>query len=286
MFIVSSKTVIRSDGSFPNGLGQPSWNDVVKGIALRLRSDPHVIALFPMFFVSRFYFPYMFNDINLANFNIRTRALNIVLFYSAGIAGAFTAGSILDTGSLRRSVRIKIAVALLVTGFTSIWTGALVWQRNTTRSQTEAQEFQLIDCTNRAYVGPLFLFLSFGFVHFIFLNCIYYFIAALADSSETASTADFSGFFVSIDAFGVAVSWKISDLKLPFMTDLAVVWGLTIGSILVAAVMLIIRIGDFDVCDIDEPKYCESDQSTEISTPVMTVSFCNIDEPRSSGNVV
>ena len=213
-----------------------------------------------MFFASNFYLPYLFNDINKANFNIRTRAINIVLLYTAGIAGASTAGFVLDTESLRRSVRVKIAIAMLVTGFTSIWTGALAWQHGTTRAQTEAQDFRLIDFTDRAYIGPLLLFLAFGFIHCVFQYCNDFFITVLADNIKTASGADIAGFFRSIEALGLAVSLKLTSLELSFMTDLIIAWILTIGSVLVAGIMLIMRVQDAGVFLVDEAKETESDQ--------------------------
>ena len=255
MLVVRTDKVTRRDGSCVKIPGSTSWTSVVKSLLQRLRSDPHIIALFPMFFVSNFYFPYMFNDINLANFNIRTRALNIILFYTAGIAGATVAGHVLDAKFLRRTVRIKIGLAMLFLGFTSIWFGALAWQHPISRAETKAPGFRLIDCTERTYLGPLFLFLAFGFVHFIFQNCNYYFMTALADCSKTASMADFAGLFKSIQAVGVAVSWKLSNLELPFMTDLIIAWSLTIGCISIAAPTLIVKVQDTGVASLkSEPK--------------------------------
>ena len=243
-FIVTVENVTRSDDSPVTVLGSPTWTGVIQSLAHRLHSDPHVLALFPMFFVSNFYLPYVFNDINLATFNIRTRALNIILFYAAGIAGAYSAGYVLDTKRFRRTTRLRLGLGLLIILFSTIWTAAYFWQRPFTRPRTEAAGFQLIDCTQKAYIGPLFLFIGLGFVHFVFQNCIYWFMTTLADCSTTASRADFAGFFKSLQAVGTAVAWRLSNLELPFKTDLAIAWGLTVASVVVAVPVLISKVKD------------------------------------------
>ena len=242
ILIVPAENVTRSDDSPVTVLGTSSWTGVIQSLAHRLHSDPHVLALFPMFFVSNFYLPYVFNDVNLTTFNIRTRALNIILFYAAGIAGAYSAGYLLDTKYFTRTTRVRLGLGLLVTLFSSAWTGAYFWQRHFTRPETEAIGFQLIDCTQKAYIGPLFLFIGIGFVHFVFQNCIYWFMNTLADCSTTASRADFAGFFKSLQAVGTAVAWRLSNLELSFKMDLAISWGLTVASVVIAVPLLIGRV--------------------------------------------
>ena len=244
ILVVPSECVIRSDGSLVVVIGSPTWTGVIKNLARRLRSDPHIIGLFPMFFVSNFYLPYVFNDINLATFNIRTRALNVVLFYGAGVAGAYSAGCVLDAKSLQRTTRVKIGLAMLIVMFSSVWGGAYAWQQPFTRPKTEAVGFRLIDFTEKAYAGPLVLFIALGFVHFVFQNCIYWFMTVLAENSATASTADFAGFFKSLQAVGAAIAWRLSNLELPFKTDLALSWGLSIASVVIAAFLLMSKIRD------------------------------------------
>lgn len=215
LLLVPSETVLRSDDTVVKIPGSRTWMGTLLNLARRLRSDPHIIAFFPIFFVSSYYLPHQFNDINLATFNIRTRALNVILFYAAGVPGAYAAGYVLDTKYLRRSVRIKLSLVILIALFVGIWGGAYAWQAPVTRHETENPRFHLIDCTDSTYIGPMFLFLAFGFVHFVFQNAIYWYMAVLADSSATTSAADFAGFIKSLQAVGAAVAWRLSNLQLP-----------------------------------------------------------------------
>jgi hypothetical protein len=195
-----------------------------------------------MLFVSNFNLPYVFNDINLANFNIRTRALNVILFYAAGSPGAYLSGYLLDSNILSRRVRTRIAIITLCILFMAMWGGTYAWQRHITRQEASSPDFKRIDCTSSQYIGPIFLFIAFGFVHWLFQNTIYWFLGALADNSETAAPADFAGFFKSLQGVGSACAWRVSNEELPFLVDLAVTWGLVMGSLLIAAPVLMGRI--------------------------------------------
>ena len=244
--VLDIKRVVRSDKSLvclPNTL---TWTGTITSFFSRLRTDPHIISLFPMMFVSNFYLPYMFNDINLARFNIRTRALNVVLFYAAGIPGAYAAGTFFDRKSLSRSLRTATGLALLLALFMSIFGGAYAWQKGVDRQQTQAPGFHLIDCAEQTYVGPLFLFLAFGFTHFVFQNCIYWFMTTLAEASETASTSDFAGFFKSLQAVGAAIAWRVSNEDLAFEENLFISWIVVGASILIGVPVLIMRARAFE----------------------------------------
>lgn len=124
----------------------------------------------------------------------------------------------------------------------AMWGGTYAWQRNITRQKATSPDFKHIDCTSSEYIGPIFLFIAFGFVHWVFQNCIYWFLGALADNSATAAPADFAGFFKSLQGVGSACAWRVSNEELPFLVDLATTWGLVMGSLLIAMPVLIGRI--------------------------------------------
>ncbi|KAI1353074.1 major facilitator superfamily domain-containing protein [Xylaria sp. FL0043] len=242
LIILEMRDVIRSDGSQASAyVPLVTITKTLHKFFRRLKTDPHIIALFPMMFASNFYLPYIFNDVNLARFNVRTRALNVVLFYTVGILGAYFAGILLDIKRLSLATRVKWGLVQLLILFVAIFAGAYAWQHSIPRKATETLGFHLIDCTDWDFVPPLFLFLSFGFTHFVFQGTIYWFMATLADKSATASTSDFSGYFKSLQSVGAAVSWAVSNAQLEFNTDLAISGGLVIGSVVAAAPILIRR---------------------------------------------
>lgn len=86
--LVNADDVVRKDGSKVVLMKHPTWKSEIVGLFETLRDDPWVILLFPMFFASNWFYTYQFNDVNLAHFNTRTRALNNVLYWTAQIFGA------------------------------------------------------------------------------------------------------------------------------------------------------------------------------------------------------
>src|SRR4051812_42401802 len=79
--LVDAKAVIRDDGSKVIVMKHPSWKSEILGLWETIQTDPYIIALFPMFFASNWFYVYHFNEVNGAYFNTRTRALNGVIYY-------------------------------------------------------------------------------------------------------------------------------------------------------------------------------------------------------------
>lgn len=246
LFICNGKQIERSDGSrvvLPSNL---SWAHEIRNLLGRLKTDTYIIALFPLFFSSNYFFPYQLNDINLAVFNVRTRALNNTLFWASEIPGAYAAGCTLDINFLSRPARTKVALIGLLAIVMTIWGGGYAWQLNYTREQTAAPDFVKVDLTDSAYIAPMFLMIAYGFFDGVWQTSIYWFMGALADNSPTASVADFAGFFKSLQSVGAAIAWRANNVKSPFVVDLVVTWAILAGSLLCAAPMLISKIKDVD----------------------------------------
>ena len=112
-FLVDASRIIRVDGSHVILMKHSTWQSEIYGLWEVLMSDTYVVLLFPMFFASNWFYTYQFNDVNLARFNIRTRALNNTLYWLSQILGAYIFGYALDIPSVRRSVRAKAALLAL-----------------------------------------------------------------------------------------------------------------------------------------------------------------------------
>lgn len=257
MFTCDAKSIQRTDGShvvLPEKVG---WTSGTVNLMRRLKTDSYIIALFPLFFSSNYFFPYQLNDINLAVFNVRTRALNNTLFWASEIPGAYLAGCTLDMRFLNRPARVKAALGALLIIVMSIWGGGYAWQTKYTRPQTASPHFTKVDLTDPEYIAPMFLMIAYGFFDGVWQTSIYWFMGALADNSSTASVADFAGFFKSLQSVGAAVAWKLNNLNSPFLVDLSVTWGILVGSLLCAAPMLMAKIKDTDFIDGERQEYNE-----------------------------
>ena len=171
---MDAKDVVRRDGSRIILMRHPTWKTEILGLWETLRSDSYVILLFPMFFASNWFYTYQFNDVNLAQFNTRTRALNSTLYWLAQMFGALIFGFALDFPNIRRTTRAKAAWAVMFVLTFAVWGGGYVFQRRYTREDTASEEHVGFDWTSRGYVGPMFLYISYGVYDAAWQTCVYW----------------------------------------------------------------------------------------------------------------
>lgn len=172
--LVDARHVQRADGSHVVLMKHPTWQSEIIGLYETLRTDTWVVFLFPMFLASNWFYTYQFNGVNLAKFNVRTRALNGVLYWTSQIIGAYIFGYALDLSRFRRSVRAKAAWGVLFVITMAIWGGGYAWQKQYTRSETSADDYVKMDWTTSGYVGPMFLYMFYGFYDAAWQTCVYW----------------------------------------------------------------------------------------------------------------
>ncbi|QDS74802.1 hypothetical protein FKW77_002207 [Venturia effusa] len=249
--LVDAKHVVRRDGTRIIVMKQPTWKTEILGLWETIRSDPYIVFLFPMFFASNWFYTYQFNDVNLARFNIRTRALNDILYWLAQMAGALVFGFALDFPNVKRTTRAKIAwVVMLVLTFV-IWGGGYVFQRGYTRDDVAVVDknktpitpkVPQLDLHSNGYVGPMFLYIFYGFSDAAWQTCVYWFMGAISNNSR--KLANFAGFYKGIQSAGAAIIWRLDGLNNPppYMNLFASCWILLAGSLVMALPVMLLKI--------------------------------------------
>ena len=173
LFLCNPKFVERQDGSKVIMMKNPTWKSEILGLFYTFKTDWYIVLLFPMFLASNWFYTYHFQDVNLPNFNIRTRALNNVLYWLMQIVGAYITGYALDA-NLRRSLKAKIALGYLLTLTMAIWGGGYAYQRTYTRASTDPKTFVGLDFKDHGYVGPMFLYMFYGFFDAAWQTTVYW----------------------------------------------------------------------------------------------------------------
>jgi hypothetical protein len=221
----------------------PTWKSELMGLWETIRSDPYIICLFPMFFASNWFYTMQFNAFNLAYFNTRTRALNNTLYWTAQIVGAFVFGFCLDYSKIRRTVRAKIAwVAILVLTL-AIFGGGYDFQKGYTReSVSKDAGYVGKDWTDSGYVGPMFLYIFYGFYDAAWQTCVYWFMGSLTNNGRKLT--NFAGFYKGIQSAGAVVIWRLDSQNIAYMSEFASSWGLLLGALVCALPVLLIRVKD------------------------------------------
>ncbi|KAI9826498.1 MAG: hypothetical protein M1819_007347 [Sarea resinae] len=249
-FLVNSKDIIRDDGSRVIVMKNPTWQSELLGLYQTFRSDTYIIFLFPMFFASNWFYTYHFNSINSAYFNIRTRSLNNVLYWSSQIVGASIFGFCLDLAQFRRSTRAKAVWTVLFAITMAIWGGGYAWQKRYTRKDVnKANGWVGWDWDHSGYVGPMFLYMFYGFYDAAWQTSVYWLMGSLTNNSR--KLANFAGFYKGIQSAGAAIIYRIDALKAPYMNEFASCWGLLCGSLLIALPVILLKVQDHASLEAD-----------------------------------
>lgn len=169
-----SKYVKRNDGSRVIVIKNPTYKSELIGLYETIRSDSYIILLFPMFIASNWFYSYQFNGVNGAYFNIRTRSLNSLLYWLMQMVGAFVFGSLQDMKYFKRTTRAKIVFVILFAVTMGVWGGGYAFQKGFTRESTDGE----VDWTDSGYIGPMFLYMFYGFYDAAFQTCSYWSVTA------------------------------------------------------------------------------------------------------------
>ena len=166
--------VIRKDGSRVMMMKQPTWKSEFIGLFETLRTDWYIVFLFPFFLASNWFYTYHFQDVNFAYFNVRTRSLNSVLYWSMQMVGAAIFGYALDMERFSRRARAKGAIAAIFTLTMVIWGGGFKFQQGYNREMVGAEDYVKKDFQDSGYVGPMFLYMFYGFYDAAFQTTAYW----------------------------------------------------------------------------------------------------------------
>ncbi|MCJ1356723.1 MAG: hypothetical protein MMC33_006718 [Icmadophila ericetorum] len=267
-FLVDAKKILRADGSRVILMKHPTWKSEILGLWEVLRTDSYIILLFPLFFSSNWFYTYQFNDVNLARFDIRTRALNSALYWMSQIIGAAVFGYALDISAISRSLRAKLVIGALFVLTMAIWGGGYAWQKQYTRATIAIPGYVKDDWTTDGYVGPMFLYMFYGFYDAAWQTSIYWLMGTLSNNSR--KLANFAGFYKGIQSAGAAVANRIDALKSPYMAEFGSCWGLLAGSLLIAAPVVFLRVRDTVPLE-DDLKF--SDETVEDVLPTGTTAI-------------
>lgn len=172
--LVDAKNVIRHDGSKVIVMKHPSWKSEILGLYETFWTDPYILALFPMFFASNWFYNYHFTEVNAAYFTTRTRALNGVIYYIMQIVGAYVFGFALDIKGVRRSTRAKAAWVALFVLMMVIWGCGYAFQKTYDRAWAEDETTIKKDWTDSGYAGPFVLYMFYGFSDAAWQTCVYW----------------------------------------------------------------------------------------------------------------
>ncbi|CAE6426280.1 unnamed protein product [Rhizoctonia solani] len=239
MLMADPKTMYRADGSKVTAPRQPSWKTEIMGLWIALRTDPSILLLFPMFLASNWFYTWQFNDYNGALFNIRTRALNSLVYWVSQIFGSVAIGLLLDSGRLGRRLRAFLGWGVLFAMVFAVHIWGYFYQRDYTRPVPEDAR---MDFNDHGYAGKVWLYIFCGLLDAMWQTYSYWMMGAM--SNDPAKLAIFTGFYKSIQSAGAAGIWRADAMEIPYMNIFVSTWGLLAGGLVIALPMLHFRVKD------------------------------------------
>ncbi|KAJ7367977.1 MFS general substrate transporter [Mycena albidolilacea] len=217
--MVDPKKMIRTDGTAVSIPRNPSWKTEIYALYVALKTDPMILLLFPMFFASNWFYTWQFNEFNGALFNIRTRSLNSMLYWSSQVVGSLIMATILDRKNLTRRARAFAGWSLVFVMVFIVHGWGYHYQKEYTRASIAAiAPEDKIDLKDPEYVGRVFLYIFFGLLDAMWQTSVYWMMGAM--SNDPNKLAYFTGFYKSIQSAGSAGSWRADAVLLPCVCGL------------------------------------------------------------------
>ncbi|KAJ7162543.1 MFS general substrate transporter [Mycena crocata] len=243
LLMVDPKKMIRTDGTRLTIARNPSWKVELFGLYVALKSDPMILFLFPMFLASNWFYTWQFNEFNGVLFNIRTRSLNSMLYWSSQIVGSLIMAVVLDMKNVRRRVRAFIGWGMVFVMVFVVHGWAYTYQKDYTRASLDliAPEDR-IDFSDKEYVGKVFLYIFCGLLDAMWQTSVYWMMGAM--SNDPNKLAYFTGFYKCIQSVGAVGSWRLDAILTPFMNMFISTWVLCAAGLVFALPMLYLRVKD------------------------------------------
>ncbi|KJZ78179.1 hypothetical protein HIM_02217 [Hirsutella minnesotensis 3608] len=195
-----------------------------------------VACMLPLFFSANVFYSYQQNNVNGETFNIRTRSLNGALYWISQMFGGLLIGLLLDLPCLARPARARLGWAVVFVSGMVIWGGGLQFQKWQDARLAQGLR-QDVDFKQSAIsTGPIFLYIFYGAYDALWQGYAYWLIGT--ESNNTARAAVLVGAYKSLQAAGGAMAWRINAVKASPTSQLAMDWGLCIGSLVVVLPMV------------------------------------------------
>lgn len=208
--ILPPHLVVRGDGTVVEIEEAITPKQEFKEVWALLR-DWRMIALFPMFFSSNYFYAYQ-GAITTALFNGRTRALVALLTGVGSIIGSIIIGQLTDNlpgGRRKRALMATAAVAILNC---VIWGAGLAFQVQFTRANTSVRGVEIPwDWNVGVSAGPIILLLAYYLADAMFQGLAYYTMSSI--TNEPFKLARMAGYYKGIQSAGAAVSFGMDAVK-------------------------------------------------------------------------
>ncbi|KAG6003375.1 hypothetical protein E4U21_002091 [Claviceps maximensis] len=233
--VLPPERVVRADGTIvrlPKSL--TPVQELTEFVAMF--KDWRMIALFPMFFSSNYFYAYQ-GAITAFLFNGRTRALVALLTGLGSILGSILIGFVTDNLPFPRRKRALWSCAFVSFLVCLAWAGGLAFQTTFVRGQKIVQgEPRPWDWTVGVASGPMVLLFAYYVVDATYQGLAYYTMSSI--TNDPFKLARMAGYYKGIQSAGAAVSFGMDAVKTSYLGEILISWLLTLVALPLCALVL------------------------------------------------
>ncbi|KAG5928743.1 hypothetical protein E4U42_000056 [Claviceps africana] len=233
--VLPPELVVRGDGTIPS-LAEPLTPAREMTEFVAMFKDWRMIALFPMFFSSNYFYAYQ-GAITAFLFNGRTRALVALLTGLGSIVGSILIGLVTDYLPFNRRKRALWSCAFVTFLICLAWAAGLGFQTNFVRDQKVVQgEPRPWDWTVGVAAGPIVLLFAYYVVDATYQGLAYYTMSSI--TNDPFKLARMAGYYKGIQSAGAAVSFGMDAVKTAYLGEILISWLLTLVALPLCALVL------------------------------------------------
>ncbi|KAF3765382.1 MFS general substrate transporter [Cryphonectria parasitica EP155] len=194
-----------------------------------LCKDWRMIALFPMFFSSNYFYAYQ-GAIVTVLFNGRTRALVSLLEGVGQVVGSLVIGQLTDNLPFGRRKRALTAAVFVILFNCFVWAAGLGFQVQFKRGDTVVRGEPIPwDWTVGVSVGPIILLMAYYMADATYQGLAYYTMSSL--TNEPFKLARMAGYYKGVQSAGAAVSFGMDAVKTAYLGEHLVSWLMLLVSL-------------------------------------------------------
>ncbi|KAF9908259.1 hypothetical protein EC991_010099 [Linnemannia zychae] len=210
LLLLPADKVVRPDGTPVTKVKFSSAGTEARAI-LALFKDWRMLALFPMFFTSNWFYAYQLNLNGLNQVkSIRTRSFNSATYWGAQVIASLIYARLLDNPNWTRRTRARYGFFVLAVFLVIIYGGAIAFQSTIgiENGVKHFKDYDMVDTTSE-WIKFWVLFFGFGASDALFQGYAYWIMGAL--SNDIRVIARFVGFYKFAQNIGGILNGQVSN---------------------------------------------------------------------------
>ncbi|KAK3848504.1 MAG: major facilitator superfamily domain-containing protein [Linnemannia gamsii] len=208
LLLLPASKVVRADGTPITKVKFSSAGAEARAI-LALFKDWRMLALFPMFFTSNWFYSYQLNlnGLNQAE-SVRTRSFDSATYWGAQVIASLLYARLLDNPNWTRRTRARYGYFVLIAFLIIVYGGGIAFQSTIGLGNGGFKNYDMVNTTGE-WIKFWLLFFGYGASDALFQGYAYWIMGALTNDIHVV--ARYVGFYKFAQNIGAVLSGQVSN---------------------------------------------------------------------------